>query len=187
MKKLTALTVMGAASLVLGACNMVIVEERVGPGWSYYDGDLSYATHKGAIVTHITGNPFGGAQPAFAETVRRMMYGQPEGRPVEFVASANDKTLAPFKVVLAFNAPLSVDGHDLCETGDRTAAGPTGTTLRASIAFCEGDSLKSDAYARVDGIKGIDDPKFQELVQQITRSMVPPDGSDDSGDDGNVN
>ena len=183
---LKSLAIMGAIGTILSACNLVIVEDRVGPGWSYYDGDLHYATHEGAILTHVTGNPFGMAQPAFAETVRKMMYGQTEGVPVEFVATANDKTLAPFKVVMAFNAPLSVDGHDLCETGDRTVSIPSGETLRASIAFCEGDRLKSDSYARVSGVKGIDDPKFRELVEQITRAMVPPDGSDDSGDDGNV-
>ena len=186
MKKLTSLSIIGTAGLLLSACNAVMVEDRVGPGWSYYDGDLSYATNKGAIVTHVTGNPFGGLQPSFAATVRKMMYGQTDGAPVEFVATANDKTLAPFKVVLAFNAPLNVDGHDLCETGNKTASLPSGATLRASIAFCEGDGLKSDSYARVSGVSSIDDPKFQELVQQITRSMVPPDGSDDSGDDGNV-
>lgn len=186
MKKAATLSVIGVTALVLGACNAVMVEDRVGPDWSYYDGDFYYATRKGAIVTHVTGNPFGAAQPSFAESVRKMMYGQTEGTPVEFVATANDKTLAPFKVVLAFNAPLNVDGHDLCETDSRTTSLPSGAMLRASIAFCEGDRLKSDSYARVSGVSGANDPKFQELVQQITRAMVPTDGSDDSGDDGNV-
>ena len=161
--------------------------ERVGPGWTYYDGDLSYATHKGSIVTHIAGNPFGGSNSTFADTVRKMVYGQTTGRRVEFVVQAEKRSLTPYKVVLAFNAPPNIDGHDLCKSRDKTTTAGTSGTLRATIAFCEGDRLKSDAYAQAGGIGGAGDKKFLNVVQQITRSMVPPNGSDDSGGDSNIN
>ena len=187
MRDFKPLAIMGAACLFLGACDAIIVEERVGPGWSYYNGDLTYATRNGNIVTHVAGNPFGGDQTAFAAAVRKMMYGQTAGRPFEFVAQADEKSATPYNVVLAFNAPANIDGHDLCASGNKTATTPAGATLRAAIAFCEGDHLKSDAFARAGNITGLNDERFRSLVEQITRSMVPPDGADDTGGDSNIN
>lgn len=186
MTTLARTTVLGFAALLLGACSMVMVEDRVGPGWAYYDGDFAYATNKGAIVTRIAGNPFDGNPNVFADTVRSMMYGQTEGEAVYFVPEESERTLPPFKVVIAFNTPGAVDGFDLCEKGASTPTLPTGDVLRMAAAFCEGDRMKSDAYGRVGNVRDIADPRFRELVQRVTRAMIPPDGADDSGSDNNV-
>ncbi len=178
------IAVLGLSALLVGACNIVLVNDNPGPRWSYFDGDFEYATHRGAIVTEVTGNPFGGNQGSFANTVRSQMLNQVSGAPAEFVSAHGPKTVRPYKVVVAFNAPPNHDGHDLCQKGANTPSQPSSGTLRMGIAFCIGDSLKSDASGQVSGLTGIGDAKFMELVQEVTRAMIPPQDGEDVGDGG---
>jgi hypothetical protein len=181
------LAVIGAVGLLLSACNSVIIDDSPGPRYSYFDGDFEYATHQGAIVTEIAGNPFAGSSQDFGRTVRSYMHNQISGAPAEFVSEHGDKTVRPHKVVVAFNAPPNNDGHDICETGGKTPSSNTGGSLRMAIALCIGDSLKSDAYGSVSGVAGAGDARFKELVQGVTRAMIPAQDGEDAGDGGNVN
>lgn len=170
--------------LLLGGCNAVMVNDNPGPRWAYFDGDFEYATHKGAIVTEIAGSPFSGDQKDFAKTVRDLMRDQVSGAPAEFVEEHGEKTVRPYKVVVAFNAPSDHDGHDFCSKGTETPSHRSAGSLSMAIAFCIGDSLKTEASGRVAGISGAGDAKFKALVQEVTRAMIPPQDAEDAGDGG---
>ena len=47
-----------AVVLAVAGCADILVYEVSPPRLSYFDGDFEYATHKGAIVTKIGGDPF---------------------------------------------------------------------------------------------------------------------------------
>ena len=80
-----------------------VVQDVPAPRGSNFEREPEPATIKGAILTIIAGNPFGGPQKAFDDLVRRLMYGQSRELPADFVASHNEQTIPPHKVVVAFN------------------------------------------------------------------------------------
>lgn len=178
-------TAVAGALLALAGCSAVTVEDAPPPRFSYTNGDFEYATHKGAIVTEVVGNPFGIARQAFQDRVLSLMKGQNRGRPADFVATGGDRTFAPYKVVAAFNMPPYISGHDLCK-GSAALPPPRagGSPLTLGMAFCIGDQLKTDAKGRAATVAGIDDPRFAQLVRGVTEAMIPTHDGLDDGDDG---
>lgn len=174
--------VAACALFAVGACSAVSVEDTPPPRYSYRDGDFEYATHKGAIVTEVVGNPFGGSRQQFESRVLGYMKGQNRGKPADFVAAGGDRTLAPYKVVAAFNMPSYISPHDLCKGSASLPPPQAGAgSITLGIAFCIGDQLKSDATGRVAQLSGTDDPRLGELVRRVTEAMIPPYDGLDSG------
>lgn len=163
------------ALTTLAGCSAVYVDDLSPPRHNYHDGDYEYAVHKGAIVTQIVGNPFGIPEDAFRNAVMDRMQGHTRtnlhGR---FVAAPTDQTIAPFKVVAAFNMPSNIDGHVLCK-GPSALPPPMIVTgqMTLDMAFCFGDGLKTEARGRVAGVSGMEDPKFTSLVRRVTEAMIP--------------
>lgn len=173
-----------AAALTLGGCGLVSVDDAPAPRHSYFDGDFEYAAHKGAVLAEIAGNPFGMPPESFQTIVIDRMQGQTRASPGgHFVTAPNDQTIAPYKVVVAFNMPPNVDGHVLCRgTSNLPPPVQNGVNLTLDMAFCFGDGLKTDAKGRVAGVTGVDDPKFTELVRRVAYAMLPArDGMDRFG------
>lgn len=173
-----------AGVLALGGCSNIWVSDSPPPRYGYNDGDFEYANHKGAIVTQIVGNPFNVPDDQFRAAALAQMQGQNRGTPAKFVLSPSNETLAPYKVVAAFNMPANVDGYDLCKGPGALPPSPKRTgPVTLGMAFCFGDEVKSDARGSVSNLRSIDDPSFAELVRQVTLAMLPStDGLDTFGD-----
>ena len=103
------------ALLALAGCTGVVVNDMPGPRASYFDGDFEYATHLGAIVTQIVGNPFDIPAETFRDAVLRDMQGHARNGSARFVAEPSNQTMAAYKVVAAFDMPPWVDGSVLCK------------------------------------------------------------------------
>lgn len=178
-----------ASVLVLGLAGCggaVVVQDSPGPRWSYFDGDFEYATRDGAIVTEVVGNPFQMPKDRFDAEVRRLMRNRTLGPPVEFVAGATPgKTDPLYKVVVAFNALPNMSGHELCKRGTGT---PTraGGVLDMAVAFCIGDSLKSEASGHTAPVAGPDAPRFAKLVRDVTLALIPVQDNEEQGE-GEIN
>ncbi len=171
-------------TLGLGACaDAVLVQDSPGPRHAYFDGDFEYATRDGAVVTEVAGNPFAMPKDRFDAAVRRLMYGQTEGLPVSFVERpASGKTDPAYKVVVAFNALPWVSGFELCEKGSLTPTRTGGGELNMAIAFCIGDSLKSDTSGFTSAVAGPDTPRFARLVRQVTLALIPTQDGEEAGE-----
>lgn len=171
-----------AMALAMTGCNLVIVEDTPGPRANYFDGDFEFATHKGAIVTMVAGNPFGLPEREFADRVRREIARGVATGNAKFVAAAGDETVAPFKIVVAFNTAANIDNHNLCEQGAKTATLPLRGELNVKMAFCDGDNLKSGSAAWITGVSSVNDRGFNNLVRQAATSMIPAQDSEDAGE-----
>ena len=168
--------------LTIAGCSLVLVEDMPGPRANYFDGDFEFATHKGAIVTMVAGNPFGLPKDQFDDAVRRDLAKSVSIGTAKFVAAAGEQTVAPFKVVVAFNTASSIDNHDLCKQGANIPITPQTGEVNVKMAFCDGDNLKSGSTAWVGGASTAQDARFKDLVKQAAVAMLPAQDSEDVGE-----
>ena len=174
--------VVPVVALAATGCNAVIVEDLSGPRFSYFDGDFEYATNKGAIITDVAGNPFGMDPKKFGSLVRGVMRNQIAlATKADFVASPDENTVSPYRVVVAFNPLTHISNHDLCEKRDQTPSKATSANVEVRMAFCYGDSLKSGSAAWVNGLSSPSDPRFGKLVRAATRALVPAQDNEETG------
>ncbi len=173
-----------AAALILGGCSGIVVYEYPGPQRSYYDGDFEYATHKGAIVTEVYGNPFPMPTDRFRDLVLAHMKDAANGPPASYVAAASQTTVASYKVVAVFNAATGSDTDDMCADGAAVTTTAPGPRVRLDLVFCLGDQVKTEVAGTVSGLTGTADPKFRALVRAVTHAMIPSQDAEDTGDDG---
>ena len=183
MKKQLKLASTAFAALAIAGCSFVVVEDPPGPRANYFDGDFEYATSKGAIVTQIAGNPFGLPKRQFDDAIRRDLATSVVVGTAKFVAEADDETLAPFKVVVAFNTASGVSNRTLCQQGANTPVTPHEGQINVKMAFCDGDRLKSGSAAWVGGASTVDDKRFRDLVKQAAIAMLPSQDGEETGDE----
>ncbi len=173
-----------AAALILGGCSGIVVYEYPGPQRSYYDGDFEYATHKGAILTEVHGNPFPMPTDRFRDLVLAHMKNAPSGLPVSFVARQSRETLPGYKVVAVFNAAPGSDADGMCANGAAEPRTGAGANVRMDLVFCLGDEVKTEVAGKVTSIKDVQDPRFRAFVRTVTYAMIPVQDAEDTGDGG---
>jgi hypothetical protein len=173
------------AALTLAGCSDVWVDDAPPPRYSYNNGDFEYANHRGAILTQIVGNPFNIPDDQFRRAALAYMQGQNRGTPAKFVLTPSTETLPPYKVVAAFNLPADYTGYELCKGPGALPRTPKRTgPVTLAMAFCFGDEVKSDARGSVADLRGINDPRFKELVNRVTEAMLPAGDGMEMFDDG---
>lgn len=165
--------------IVVG-CTGVVVQDAPAPRGGYYDGEFDYASRKGAILTVIAGNPFGGSKFEFDNFVRGHMYGQNRELLADFVASQTERTSPPYKVVVAFNKGRSISPNEMCAKPQSIPIVQEKKELRINIAFCYGDTAKSDTSGYAQNVSGIAHPNFASLIRQATFTMLPEPGETES-------
>ena len=159
------------AALAIGGCSLpgVRLNSEYNPStYDYLNFALYHADRDTRVVVH--GNPFGMAAADFAKAVTDNMQGANFGRRSNFTTTPGKSAEKNLRVVMAFNA--DTDSYGLCET-DTVKARPTGPTLRLTAAWCFGDRQDSLVEAEVDVSKGVDDPRFRELVQETVLNLFP--------------
>lgn len=174
-----------AAVLGIAACGSVIVQEPVFTQ-VYYDGAFEYAASKGELHTEIDGNPLGLPKNRFDALVTATMKGANFGPEVTYTTGRSERTLKPFKVVMLFNAPPSASAIEACaENRKPLSAGDMSGGVSLLSVFCQWGRVLSEAEGTVSGMRGPDDPRFRDLVRQVTASLFPVYDHYDVGGDNN--
>jgi hypothetical protein len=173
MMKLRALATLTAVVAITAGCSDVRVID-LGGGQNYYDGAFELATQSGSINTAIVGSPFAASTSVeFDEKVADSMRGGPFGRDVKFIPSPRNKEKNAFHIVVIFNSAHSFTYTEACENDVEIATKPNTKTTSMHAVFCQGNFRISSASGFVDDLKGIDDPRFHELVNSVARDMIP--------------
>ncbi len=170
--KFRSLVIISLLAALSGGCSTVRIVD-LGGGQNYYDGAFEFATKDGKINTHVVGSPFSAAAGNFKNTVTSMMYGSTFGRNVKFVSSPPNTEKYRFHVVVTFNVTRSINMADLCENPTRLKSDPTRKTTSMEAIFCQGGYPLSYASGYVSGLTGPSDPRFAQLVREVTLSMIP--------------
>ena len=159
------------AALALGACSGAVVSLQSDYNPSGYD-HRNFALYHVARDTRVEvhGNPFNVDAAAFARAVTDHMQGANEGRRTNFTTTPGKSAEKNLRVVMAFNA--APGGYDLCD-GKAIETKPHKDVLALSAAWCFGDRQDSMVEATVGPTKGVDDPRFKEIIQQTVLNLFP--------------
>ncbi len=174
--KIRSLSAVLLIAVLAAGCSVVRVIDHEG-GQNYYEGAFEYATLDGTIKTHVVGSPFTEADPSFARTVTAYMKGATRGRDVTFIPSPRNTTKHAFHVVIVFNGKNPLIETEVCENADEIATVPSPNNTVMFAVFCQDGYPLSYAAGFVDGLTSPADPRFEQLVKQVSRAMTP--GYDD--------
>ncbi len=146
--------------------------------WSSYDPtEINGARGGRRLPTLVSGNPFPGPPEAVAEAVAQAMTG---GRPNDQAMAAR----APMRVMMLFNAATRT-GHRICDRSQPLPVANTGPGrghVQLVATYCRGDQPMTQVTAEMDGIASAADPRFDNLIKQVTVSLFPPRNPDMQGD-----
>ena len=135
-------------------------------GGIYHDQELG-----GDWPVVVLGSPFPGMQPeAVARAVAADM---PTG-----VGPHVHFTLAPAaygrRVVWVFGAGVAGgDGSAVCQSGGGTVTAAA-DHIRVYVAACRGPSALSAVQGDINGVNGISEPRFRQLVRDVTVELFAP-------------
>ena len=187
--------ILAAASYALIGCALLnanrISHSTVDP--AYQLNEVFYAGSAGAMRTVVTGDPFGVGRERFDEAVTDAMYGHHFGPDMEFVTEPADDLNRHYKVVMMFDAPLSMGGRAICgaNSGVQTAAATEmpapapDQPVHVVAAFCRDDHPLTE-LAGVMIRTTVDDPAFRDFVGDVTMQLFPASNQEDFGHDSDL-
>ena len=127
----------------------------------------------GEMITRVHGTPFSGDAGELERAVTRLMKGANLGPEVDFTPKPSGKGSDPYHVVMVFNAPRGLSEESICAERLEIEPRPNRDSLTLLTGFCIEDTLLSTSSGSVGGVTTLEDPKFRELVRQVTYSLFP--------------
>jgi hypothetical protein len=188
VRNMSAMLLVGAVGILVAACqpsHYATVQDQ----GAYSPSEFRYATANKDVRTIIRGNPFAVPEPAVEAVVLEAM--QPVHWGFElaytprthFTTEPDQSANLNYRIEVSFR-PADVGAPSLICTGgnpDGVSAEPE--TVRARMAFCYREQLLSTTVGTLDGPRGLDDPRFAEMITRMTRDLFPHrdfrDGDDD--------
>ncbi len=140
---------------------------------------LNYAATHGGILTEVTGNPFDAPQEDLEQAITQSMSGSHFGPRVAFVTTPPEAFSSPYRVVLVFDAAQNHTDLKLCRF-DHGIAPQTGDKVRVHAALCANESPLTAVSGEVGEASDPGDPRFRQLIRQITVNLLPPFNPDRS-------
>jgi hypothetical protein len=172
------LSTFAAALAVVLAAAPALAQTRHEQMWSSYTPSEINGAHGGRkLPTLVLGNPFGGPQEAVVDAVAEAMSG---GRPIDQAVAAR----APLRVLMLFNATTRT-GPRICDRSLPPPVAdiePRGGAVDLVATYCRGDAPQTQVLARLDGLSGANDPRFRDMIKQVTLSLFPSRNPDMQGD-----
>ena len=158
------------AAMVLGGCDE-------GPASvSHFDRGAVWSTFaesvkEGPALVRIHGDPFSGSRDFLVSTVLKAMGQAIQKRKTRFTTDPKSAPRPDYRVVLAFNPPVSLDGRRLCQ-GDKPASAVEEGKINILAAFCVKAELYSEVTGWVRNVEAPDSERFGKLISQVTRDLL---------------
>lgn len=136
------------------------------------------------LRTVLHGDPFGVGEAEFASaTIAILNRHQPFLQPTHFTTTPGENASPRHRMVLIFDQPR-IPVFKLCRAQlpalpAKPAEPAPEHTLHVSAAFCRHGGELTAVQGKIDGVAGVDDPKFDRLLGQIVLVLFPPIDPDD--------
>ncbi|HJS30346.1 MAG TPA: hypothetical protein VJ924_00025 [Alphaproteobacteria bacterium] len=169
-----------AAILALAGCAGVSTVTNFYYNSAYTPAHVTLAAANNPSQAVIRGSPF--ANDIDNQGVIAAMQGQNWGPKMFFAPTPRPDDLYGYKMVIAFNG-MGPNNDALCKAPPAPAKPSGGDRIDASIAFCVGEVLLTDASGHITGVSGPEDPKFKRLISDLMLTITPPYDPNRRGDD----
>lgn len=164
-------TCLAVTGLLLSACQGTTSSRGdYAPG--YRVSDLSLAARNDGVPLTVTGNPLGMSNADATQAVIERFRVPGWAPQVDFrTRTAQD---GGYGVVLVFDPPMATTPQQACgvQFGRDLPHAPQGDRHRVVAAFCNGGPVSS-TRASFEPVSGPDDPRFRELLNQISLTLFP--------------
>jgi hypothetical protein len=150
---------------------------------TYTPSVVNSAAASGGMLVEVVGNPFDVAKSDLERTITDDMRGAHFGPPVNFVTAKPEGFTSPYRIVMVFDDTRGYTEAKLCKEGTSIEPGTGGEYVRIYAALCAGTQPLTGVNGRVGEVTSPDDPKFRQLIRQITTNLLPP-WNPDRRDDG---
>lgn len=146
---------------------------------------VNSAAASGGILVEVVGNPFDAPQADLERTITSAMTGSHFGPPVNFVTTPPEDFRSPYRIVMVFDAAQAYGEAKLCREGRSIEpsgavdqgdgeGGGGGKVVKVYAGLCAGQGPLTGVNGRVGEVTGLDDPKFRQLISQLTTNLLPP-------------
>lgn len=143
---------------------------------------LNSAATTGGMLVEVIGNPFDASKSDLERSITGAMAGSHFGPHVDFVTTPPEGFSSPYRIVMVFDSAQGYTQIKLCGQTDSIAPGHA-ESVRVHTALCAADKPLTGLSGRVSDVTGPDDPKFQQLISQMTINLLPPFNPDRRGGD----
>lgn len=152
---------------------------------NYRPIEYGYGAGRRDLLTVIRGDPFGlGKQQFEAAMIEILARHPPRPQPTNFTTTPGPSARLAYRAVFLFDAPPALLDRGLCrQPVDQLPRVEIGEALRITAAFCRDQGLLTAVAGDIPaGVTGIDDPKFDDLIELVIAGLFPnkdPDTDDD--------
>ena len=152
---------------------------------NYRPAEYGYGAGRRDLLTVIRGDPFGLGQQRFeAAMIEVLARHPPRPQPTNFTTTPGPSARLAYRAVFLFDAPPAVLDRRLCrQPVEDLPQVEIGEALRITAAFCRNQGLLTAVAGDIPGgLTGIDDPKFDDLIELVIARLFPnvnPDTDDD--------
>jgi len=145
---------------------------------TYTPSVVNSAAASGGMLVEVVGNPFDVAKADLERTITSDMKGAHFGPPVNFVTAKPEGFTSPYRIVMVFDDTQGYTTAKLCKEGTSIEPGTGGEYVRVHAALCAAQQPLTGVNGRVGEVTGPDEPKFRQLIRQVTTNLLPPQNPD---------
>ena len=133
-----------------------------------------YGAGRRDLDTLIVGNPFDIDQAQLDARLVAMMNESPTFlQPTHFTTTPGPSARRQFRAVLLFNRQIVLP-QVACRTPEQIPVAELGDTTRLTAVFCNYGGYLSTVTGELQGLTGIDDPRFRQLIGKMVPLLFPP-------------
>jgi hypothetical protein len=174
MRSLVRAVVLGASGLLLAACagQSKIYNNMISSAYRPYD--YGYGAGRRDLTTIIVGNPFDIDQAALETRLVALLNESPTFlQPTNFTTTPGPSARPQYRAVFLFNRQIVLPSV-ACRASARIPVAELGGTMRLTAVFCRHGGWLSSLTGELEGVSGIDDPRFRRLIRQMVPLLFPP-------------
>ena len=166
--------VVACALVLLAACagQSTIYNNMISAAYRPYE--YGYGAGRRDLTTLIVGNPFDIDQAELETRLVVMLNESPTFlQPTNFTTTPGPSARPQYRAVLLFNRQVVLPAL-ACRAPERIPLAALGETMRLTATFCRRGGFLSTVTGELDGVTGIDDPRFRQLVRRMVPLLFPP-------------
>jgi hypothetical protein len=173
LKNILKICAAGIAALS-SACDDGPASIDAAPRSQAIDSTFTHVVTAGPLLLEIIGQPFAMERGVFLNLLAKMLEDAVNHNPPLRYTFDQRATPNPnYRTVIVFNPPRNLDPHELCGGGGQPAESG-GDKLTVMAVFCNRQTVMAAVQGWVKNTKGVDDPRFRQLIGQVGRSLYAP-------------